>query len=79
MAEVSYEVEEELGILSENTKTGNTKELNRISYNNPPAKFDLREWAPRREKMYRGITLNEAEARELGRLLYNYFKNHSGK
>ena len=50
------------------------KEINRVSYNVTKPKFDLREWAPGREKMGKGITLNEEEAKELCRILFQYFK-----
>ena len=38
--EFTYEVEEELAVLSESAK-GWTKELNKVSYNGAPAKFDI--------------------------------------
>ncbi|MGX6971050.1 YdbC family protein [Vagococcus bubulae] len=58
--EFSYEILEEVAVLSENAK-GWTKELNLISWNNRPAKFDLRDWAPNHEKMGKGITLTNEE------------------
>ena len=39
MAEFSFEIEEKLLVLSENDK-GWTKELNRVSFNGAPAKYD---------------------------------------
>lgn len=58
--EFSYEILEEIVVLSENAK-GWTKELNLISWNGRPAKFDLRDWAPNHEKMGKGITLTNEE------------------
>ncbi|MGY3703622.1 hypothetical protein BW731_06700 [Vagococcus martis] len=58
--EFSYDILEEIAVLSENTK-GWTKELNLISWNGRPAKFDLRDWAPNHEKMGKGITLTNEE------------------
>jgi len=58
--EFSYEILEEIAVLSENAK-GWRKELNLISWNNRPAKFDLRDWAPNHEKMGKGITLTNEE------------------
>lgn len=43
--EFSYEILEEVAVLSENAR-GWRKELNLISWNGRPPKFDLREWAP---------------------------------
>lgn len=68
MAEFTYEIVEELGVISENAK-GWRKELNLISWNGGEAKFDVREWSPNHEKMGKGITLSEEEAKQLYMLL----------
>ncbi|MFR5260068.1 MAG: YdbC family protein, partial [Streptococcus salivarius] len=44
MSEFTFEIVEKLLVLSENEK-GWTKELNRVSFNGAPAKFDLRTWS----------------------------------
>lgn len=62
--EFSYDVVEEIAVLSENAK-GWTKEFNLISWNGRPAKFDLRDWAPGREKMGKGLTLSNEEFAKL--------------
>ncbi|MGN0443317.1 MAG: YdbC family protein [Acutalibacteraceae bacterium] len=72
MAEFRYEITEELGVISEG-RMGWTKELNRISWNGGNPKFDIRDWAPEHEKMGKGVTLTEDEARELYRLLGEVF------
>lgn len=61
MAEIKYEITEEIKVLSESTK-GWTKEFNLVSWNDREPKFDLREWAPEHEKMGKGITLTREEA-----------------
>lgn len=58
--EFSYEIVEEIAVISENPK-GWTKELNLVSWNGRPPKFDLRDWAPGHEKMGKGITLSNEE------------------
>ena len=68
MAEVTYEITEELGVLSENSR-GWTKELNMVSWNGAEAKFDIREWDPDRKRMSKGITLSWDEAEILNELL----------
>lgn len=73
-SDFSYEIADELGTLSTSPK-GWTKEVNRISYNGRPPRFDIWEWAPGREKMGRGITLSETEAKDLCKILFQYFKN----
>lgn len=68
MADIKYEIVEELGVISESAK-GWQKELNLISWNGAEPKYDLRDWAPNHEKMGKGITLNSDEAQELYKLL----------
>ena len=62
--DINYKIVEELGVLSTSSK-GWTKELNLISWNGRPAKYDIRDWAPDREKMGKGITLSEEELANL--------------
>ncbi len=68
MADIKYDIVEELGVLSESAK-GWQKELNLISWNSAEAKYDLRDWSPNREKMGKGITLTANEVQELYKLL----------
>lgn len=68
MAEIKFEIKEELGVLSESAK-GWKKELNLISWNGAAPKYDLRDWAPEHEKMGKGITLTAEEAESLYRIL----------
>ena len=58
--EFSYEILEEIAVLSENPK-GWRKEFNLVSWNGRPAKFDIRDWAPDHEKMGKGVTLSKEE------------------
>lgn len=66
--DIKYEIVEEIGILSENAK-GWRKEVNKISWNGAAPKYDIRDWAPGREKMGKGVTLSEEEMAELKKLL----------
>lgn len=68
MADIKYDIVEELGVLSESVK-GWTKELNLISWNGGTPKYDIRDWAPEHEKMGKGVTLSEEEAKKLAELL----------
>ena len=70
MADIKYDIVEEIGAVSESS-TGWTKELNLISWNNREAKYDLRDQAPDHAKMGKGITLSINELRELKKLLNN--------
>lgn len=58
----TYKVVERIAVLSESGDT--SKELNRVSYNGSPAKYDLRSWrrTDGEEKLLKGLTLTEEEA-----------------
>ncbi len=68
MADIKFEIVKEIGVLSEGSR-GWKKELNLVSWNNGSPKYDLRDWAPEHEKMGKGITLTEEEAKALYTLL----------
>lgn len=68
MADIQYDIVEEIGVLSENAK-GWRKELNKISWNGGVPKYDIREWAPNHEKMGKGVTMTEDEMSELKNIL----------
>jgi len=68
MDNFSYEVVKHFGIISQE-KSGWQKELNLVSWSGRSPKLDIRDWAPGREKMGKGVTLTQAEAVELVKLL----------
>lgn len=68
MAELKFEIKEHLAVLSENAK-GWTKEVNRISWNDYPAKLDIREWSPDHTRMGKGVTLTDEEFDNLKKLI----------
>ena len=63
----SYEIIEDIAILSENPQTHWQKRLQRVSWNHAFPKWDIRDWSPEpdqrtgQRKMSRGITLTDAE------------------
>lgn len=61
---ISFDIKEEILVLSQNAK-GWQKELNLVSWNDHPPKFDLREWSPEHDKMSKGITLTNEEMKKL--------------
>lgn len=67
--DVTWEMEEHLGILGINKATGWSKELNVVSWNGTPAKYDIRDWDKEHKLMSRGITLHKEEAQTLKELL----------
>ena len=68
MAEIKYEIKENIGVLSESAK-GWAKELNLVSWNDKEPKYDLREWDPAHEKMGKGMTLSVEELKKLMEIL----------
>ncbi|HDR7417799.1 TPA: hypothetical protein QCX17_002232 [Bacillus cereus] len=68
MADIKFEIKENVGALSQSSK-GWTKELNLISWNGKESKYDLRDWAPEHEKMGKGITLTIDDLRALKEIL----------
>lgn len=68
MADFKYEIQEELGVVSESGR-GWTRELNLISWNEGKPKYDLRDWAPDHAKMGKGISLTKEELESLYNLI----------
>ena len=68
MAEITFEIKESLGVLSESAK-GWTKEFNLVSWNGREPKYDIRDWDPEHEKMGKGLTLTKEEVLALKALL----------
>lgn len=69
MAEFSYQIVRHIGVLSTTDSSGWQKELNYVSYNGREPKYDIRDWSPGRERMTKGITLNNEEVKKLLDLL----------
>ncbi len=73
MPDITYEVVRELGVLA-TSNTGWQKQLNLVSWNGREPKYDIREWAPDRSKMGKGVTLTNEETKELLALLRQDFE-----
>lgn len=65
---LKYEIVKNFGTISKTAK-GWSKELNLISWNEREPKFDIREWSPTRDKMYKGITLSKEDMMALKEIL----------
>lgn len=72
---MNFKITNSIGTIGEPSKAGWTKELNEVSWNEREPKYDIRDWNPEHEKMSKGITLTEAEARELMHLLVKHFES----
>lgn len=64
-----YEITERIAVLSQSGDT--SKELNKVSYNGQPAKYDIRSWrrTDGEEKLLKGLTLSEEEVEALKQAL----------
>jgi hypothetical protein len=65
---IKYEIVKKIGVLSQSDK-GWKKELNFIKWNDRAPKYDIRDWSPDGAKMGKGVTLSEAEIKELKELI----------
>ena len=65
---VTFEIREHLGVIAERDN-GWKREVTITAWNEGAPKVDIREWDPTYEKMSRGITLTEAEAIKLTKVL----------
>jgi len=74
--EFSFEIKDKLGVLSTHS-TGWTKEINIVQWNGGSSKFDIRDWDQSHERMSRGVTLREEEAKTLAELISKYFDSQT--
>ena len=69
MNEFKYEIQKHFGTVSTSEDGRFALEVNLISYNDAPAKVDIRTWNKETGRMYKGITMTEEEAESLGQIL----------
>lgn len=62
--EINYDIMNSIATLSTSPK-GWTTELNRISWNGGEPKFDIRDWAPNKSKVGKGVVLTHDEFESL--------------
>lgn len=67
MAEIKFEIVEHIADISE--KKNWKLELNRVKWNDGPAKLDLRSWSEDHSKCSKGISLTDEEADVLKEVL----------
>lgn len=76
MSTVNVDVKRMIGAIGDFDKAWK-KELNVVSWNDKPAKYDIRNWDENHEKMGKGITLSAEEAKALYELLKEEFDKES--
>ena len=67
-SQFKFEIIQNIAVLS-TEKSGWTKEINLVSFNGAPPKYDIRTWDPNHEKMGKGITLTKEELAQLESVL----------
>ena len=73
MAEkITYDVVKNIGVIADNG--AQETQVNMISWNHGAPKFDIRKWNVETDRMSKGISLTESEARELVKVLTEYFE-----
>lgn len=72
MADFDYTINDEVAVLS--TAGSWALELNLISWGGRSPKLDIRKWSECHEKMGKGVTLTNAEAKALRDALNTYFE-----
>ena len=68
MAEIKYEVVQCIAVLSQRPR-GWERQLNMVSWNGNPPKYDIRDWSPDGSRMAKGISLTEDELKTLKGIL----------
>ena len=68
----TFTIEKHIATLSENGASW-PLELNLVSFNGDPAKFDLRKWNKRHDRMSKGVSLTKDELKNLMHVLNKYF------
>lgn len=64
----SFSIQKNVGVLGTTAK-GWTTELNLVSWNNRPAKYDIRSWDAEHKLMSKGITLSKEELLKLATII----------
>ena len=75
---VRFDLMENLLVFGQRKDTGWTKEANIVCWNGGSPKLDIREWDPDHERMSKGVTLYEAEAERLAKVLCRRYGITSG-
>lgn len=72
MKNITFEIKEKYGKLNEKDWS---LEVNRIAWNKKAPKIDIRAWDSSHEKMSKGITLTDVEAKKLLKILTYIYKD----
>ena len=68
---VTFDIIKPIGVISVNEKNKWQLELNIVSWNGRPGKYDIRNWSPLHDRCGKGITMTDKEFDELNKILAN--------
>ena len=75
--EITFEIVERGGALDARNENGWTLEVNLVAWNGGQPKIDIRSWDETHERMSKGITLTENQARKLSQILGSRYKERN--
>jgi hypothetical protein len=76
LTNIKFDIIQHIAVLSKGQKGWN-KELNLISWNGYPPKYDLRDWDSTHTKMGKGITISDSELQELYKVLHEMYNQQN--
>ena len=79
--DVTFEIMEHIGVIDtiDNREEKWTKEINVVAWNGGKPKIDVRDWNEAHDRMSRGITLTEEQAKNLTKALVDRFRARSAQ
>ena len=63
--EITFKIVEHIGVLRGKEPSGWRRELNLVSWNDRPAKYDIRDWTSEHDKCSHGITFSADEMEKI--------------
>ena len=72
--EITFDIVEELGALSERNENGWQMECNVVAWNDETPKVEIRAWNEDHSRCGKGIRLTDDEAQKLGAILVKAFE-----
>lgn len=71
--ELKFEIVEHVFVIGGPHAQGWTKELNKVSWNDKPPKYEIRDWSPDHSRCGKGATFTEEELKSLADQIQGLF------
>ncbi len=69
MENPTFEIIDQIGVISVSKKTGWSIELNLVSWNNQPPKYEIRFWSPDHTAPGKGLMFSDSDLKRLASIL----------